>query len=121
MKPPEPFSAQIPWWMVLASVDISKRIFCNEVACATCQWTPVAPSAGGTWRVSMTKLRTERKLRERQDKRSSKEADCTHKLFWLTYQLLPPSVGSASMMAMPAKFEAAKSVGRFFASPISWV
>ena len=47
----------------------------------------------------MTKLRTERKLRECEDKMTTEGGYCTHKLFWLTYQ-----PGSASVVESAVQY-----------------
>lgn len=43
MKPPEPFSMNMPTWVVPEVVLILTTISTSVVACATCQWRAVAP------------------------------------------------------------------------------
>ena len=51
---------KMPWCWLPAAVDIWKTMLIRDVAWETCQWMPVAPPE--TWRRSITKFRTERKL-----------------------------------------------------------
>ena len=51
-----------PWWLFPDAVNIYTTMVTKEVACATCQWRPVAKVETGIWRKSNLKFLTEGKL-----------------------------------------------------------
>lgn len=84
----------LPWCLFPDTMDMWTTIFINDVACDTCQCSPVAVAEAGIPRRSMTKFLTERKLTFTALKwRSYTNAKRAHKLFWFWYHCAPPPPG----------------------------